>query len=529
MSKIAYLILCHKNAEAVGDWIDAHLATKSYVAVHFDKRGSDEDFIKLTARFAGNKDVVFVSRRRCGWGEWSLVDATLEMLREALSSFKRATHFFLVSGDCVPIKPAKYIQAALDERSMDYIEVQDFNTSGWIQTGMVEDRYRYRHYFNERESRSLFYRSLGLQRLLGLSRNPPKGMTMKIGSQWWCLRRKTAETIVDFLNRRRDVVRFFKTVWIPDECFFQSIVWHLIPASELSNHPPTFLTFSDYGMPVVYHTDHLDYLKQQPRFFARKASEHQPELRESFSQLYLSDQGKIKLSDKGKVIYDFTVNSGRGGTRFAPLAARSSGSVGRDKQIDIVVCKDWWMGKMIAEASAKAGKHMPLGYVFQEEDAGFPDMGGYERGLGKRQIHRRSFINMVNQLTGMNHLTFCVDPAFIGVLKDFETDQCKTRFLYVGLDWSDVFCAGHAYRLGLLDQDDPKADPVIVQTMRHNLMDEEKKLLDEDLSQFSRIDPNRTMAQNSATLRSFSGMSAKSASALLTRLNYTIKGKAHVI
>ena len=79
-----------------------------------------------------------------------------------------------------------------------YIESFDFFDSDWIKTGMKEDRLIYRHFFNERKHKLLFYTSVKLQRRLGLSREIPADMQIMIGSQWWCLRRRTIEWILDF-------------------------------------------------------------------------------------------------------------------------------------------------------------------------------------------------------------------------------------------------------------------------------------------------------------------------------------------
>ncbi len=44
--------------------------------------------------------MVFAQRRwKCGWGEWSLVGATLEAVRAAVAAFPRATHFYITHSD----------------------------------------------------------------------------------------------------------------------------------------------------------------------------------------------------------------------------------------------------------------------------------------------------------------------------------------------------------------------------------------------------------------------------------------------
>ena len=52
-------------------------------------------------------------------------------------------------------------------------------------------------------------------------------------------------------------MRFFRTTWIPDETFFQTLVRHLVPEGEIRTRTLTFLMFTDYGMPVTFYNDHF--------------------------------------------------------------------------------------------------------------------------------------------------------------------------------------------------------------------------------------------------------------------------------
>ncbi|MDP5359579.1 MAG: beta-1,6-N-acetylglucosaminyltransferase, partial [Paracoccaceae bacterium] len=128
------------------------------------------------------------------------------------------------------------------------------------------------HFFNERTQKRRFYTSLALQQRFGLTRQVPDDLQIMIGSQWWCLRRRTIEAVMEFAYARRDVMRFFRTTWIPDETFFQTLVHHLVPSREIENRTLTFLMFSDYGMPVNFYNDHYELLMGQNALFARKIS-----------------------------------------------------------------------------------------------------------------------------------------------------------------------------------------------------------------------------------------------------------------
>ncbi len=229
MATIAFILLCHKDPDAVVQQAQSLTAAGDHMAIHFDGSASDDDFARIKEGLAGNPNVVFAKRIRCGWGEWSLVQATLNALDSALAAFPRATHFMMVSGDCMAIKSAEFAHDFLEADDCDYIESFDFFESDWIKTGMKEDRLVYRHYINERKHKKLFYWMLQAQRKLGLKRAIPEDIQVQIGSQWWCLRRLTIEWIREFVAERPDVVRFFRTTWIPDETFFQTLVRHLVP------------------------------------------------------------------------------------------------------------------------------------------------------------------------------------------------------------------------------------------------------------------------------------------------------------
>ena len=235
MARIAYILLCHKDPAGIIAQAQRLTAVGDFIAIHFDARAKGEDFEKIRSALAANPNVAFAKKRiKCGWGAWSLVGATLLALQAAVDAFPRATHFYMLSGDCMPTKTAEFAHGFLDAQEVDDIESVDFYASDWIKTGIKEERLTYRHWFNERTDKRLFYASLNVQRRLKLARKVPADIQMQIGSQWWCLRRRTVEWVLDFTHKRPDVMRFFKTSWIPDETFFSrpsSAIWCPRPRS----------------------------------------------------------------------------------------------------------------------------------------------------------------------------------------------------------------------------------------------------------------------------------------------------------
>ena len=382
MGQIAYILLCHKNVDAIIEQTRQLTAAGDAVAIHFDARSPRAEFERLKAGLSGNENVVLAKRRvKCGWGEWSLVEATLSCLTSAVDAYPKATHFYLMSGDCMPIKTAEHTHAFIEERDKDFIESFDFFESDWIKTGFKEERLAYRHWFNERNQAKLFYVSYNLQRSLGIKRSPPLDLQMMIGSQWWCLRRVTVEAILEFIDARPDVIRFFRTTWIPDETFFQTLVRHVVPETEIENRTLTFLMFSDYGMPVTFYNDHHDMLLAQDYLFARKISPEAFDLKQRLGALYSQTGVSFQTSDEGPRLFKFLTGRGRIGERFAPRFWEKDSTIGRERSLLIVTCKKWHVAKRLLDRVGSVSNLPTIEYLFDEEGTPLPDLGGIQKTL----------------------------------------------------------------------------------------------------------------------------------------------------
>lgn len=479
--KIAYLLLCHKNADGVIAQVRALTETGDAVAIHFDRKGAPDAFAKLTGAFGDQPDVVFADRVSCGWGEYSLVQATLNMLKAARGAFSGVTHYQLISGDCYPIKSHAQIRQSLEPADCDYIEVNDFFDSNWIKTGLKEERLIYRHYFNERERKTWFYRALDLQRLLGLERKLPQGLRIKIGSQWWLLRASTVERMFDFMRKRPDVVRFFRTTWIPDETMFQTIAFHSAPLTEIRSHPPTALIFSDYGMPVVFHRDHESILRAEPRFFARKIAETRPDFRQHLLDRYVNDPtdspGTPPREEMIGRYYSYLASRGREGRRHGDRFWRRASTLDDSKEVLLIAAKKWHVGQRFAETVQRICGYPALGYVF-DDDTPLPlDLGGLEHGKDKRGRHRRAFLGLLFDALGVSRLAICVDPSRDDVIRDLAATDCRMRVLMIETPFSDDEYAGHAQRIGLIGRNAAHAQvDAISSALRAQFTDENRRL-----------------------------------------------------
>lgn len=508
MAKIAYILLCHKDPEGIIAQSKRLTAAGDCVSIHFDSRAPRNAFDRIQSALADNPGVTFAKKRiKCGWGEWSLVAATLLAVRAAVDAFPRATHFYMLSGDCMPIKSAEYAHAFFDREEADYIESFDFFNSDWIKTGIKEERLIYRHWFNERTQKPLFYASMRLQKKLRLDRAIPADLQVQIGSQWWCLRRRTIESILDLCRSRPDIMRFFKTTWIPDETFFQTLVRHLVPDHEIRARTPTFLMFTDYGMPLTFYNDHYDLLLSQDYIFARKISPDAKDLKERLGKLYAATGVPFSISNEGRSLFGFLTGRGRIGRRFAPRFWERETSVGRERTLLMVTCKKWHVAKRLVERVRDVTDIPALNYLFNEAATELPDLGGIQTTLEKRTRHRRALVRMLFDYWKTDHLLFCIDPANIDLMQDFYNDRAVVRLLEIDCDFTDDYIIGHARRVGLAgDNTSRETLDRLLPTIRYDVRFESDRIRDAGFAGYHRIRQSAPADENAVPLAHFLGI-----------------------
>ncbi|MEO1363016.1 MAG: DUF5928 domain-containing protein [Pseudomonadota bacterium] len=505
MAKIAYILLCHKDPLAIIKQAERLTAAGDYMSIHFDARADARAFAQIRGALADNPNVAFAHRRiKCGWGEWSLVQATLYAVEAAVEAFPRATHFYMLSGDCMAIKSAEYTHKFLDENDADFIESFDYFESDWIKTGFKEERLIYRHFFNERKHKKLFYASFNAQRRLGLTREVPADLQVMIGSQWWCLRRRTIEWVLDFTRKRRDVMRFFSTTWIPDETFFQTIVRHLVPEEEINSRTLTFLMFTDYGMPVTFYDDHYDLLLAQDFLFARKISAEARDLKRRLGLLYAAENVPFQISNEGASLFKFLTGRGRIGRRFATRFWETESTLGRDRELMIIICKKWHVAKRLLERIRIMTNVPTIEYLFNEEHTPLPDLGGIQTTLGKRTRHRRALMRMLFDYYETDRLIVCMDPGELDLLQDFAGDRSVTRMLEIQCGFSDSYLVGHAMRVGLAgEQTSPETLERLLPTIRNDMTFESDRIRDAEFEHLEQMREGADVTENAKALSRF--------------------------
>ena len=238
------------------------------VVFHIDKSTDPKEVERLKNSMARFDHVRFIKQRRCEWGTWSLVDASLAASETMLNEFPEVRHVFLSSGSCLPLQPARKLRAFLDAHpTTNFIESVTTKDVPWTVGGLNTERFTMRFPFAWKSQRLLFDLAVRVQRRLGIKRRMPEGITPHLGSQWWCLTRETLKAILtDPLKDR--YVRYFRRVWIPDESYYQTLV--RLYSTNIESRSLTLSKFDFQGKPHIFYDDHLPLLRRSDKFVARK-------------------------------------------------------------------------------------------------------------------------------------------------------------------------------------------------------------------------------------------------------------------
>lgn len=217
--RIAFLILAHNDAphlERLCRRLSGHA-----VFVHVDLKAANFPLEQI-AKLPGVN--VVTPRSRVYWGDFSMIEATLTMLTASQQQAK-FDRFVLLSGSCYPVKPLAALEEAL---SLD-------PRREWIGTTAITPRSPLHRLIGRRWRMKPFTSNSSLDAKIrpfwnkisaveGRDLEREIGMTPYFGSQWWALTNPCVMKILEFVDAHPAFVRAYRSVYGPDEHFFQTIV-----------------------------------------------------------------------------------------------------------------------------------------------------------------------------------------------------------------------------------------------------------------------------------------------------------------
>ncbi|MFN3231999.1 MAG: beta-1,6-N-acetylglucosaminyltransferase [Alphaproteobacteria bacterium] len=297
--KLAFLILAHRNPQQVARLCGALTSSESQIYIHLDRKCDAASFAEEIQTARLTEDVKFVdSRTPVNWGGYSMIQATLASIRQLLeeTSSTPPDYVFLLSGQDYPIKSNSEIQAFMSANAgTEFISFAQMPAPFWSEKEMR--RIREYQFFDypwllgaayeagtiARRKTLRFYTVTRLAKYLLPQRKFPAGLTPYSGSQWWALSRGCLEYVLDFLDRRPDVVKFFRWAGFPDEMVFQTVILNSDFASKASHEitnpvlsaPLCHLEWGHLDRPRTLTIDDWEALQASDKLFGRKFDMHE--------------------------------------------------------------------------------------------------------------------------------------------------------------------------------------------------------------------------------------------------------------
>jgi hypothetical protein len=269
---LGIVMLVHTALDRAEQVIRHWAAAGCPVVVHVDAAVAQQTFATFVSRLSDLPNVRFSGRHRCEWGTWGIVAATLVASEMLLAATPAIGHVFLASGSCLPLRPVQELRQYLSDRpDTDFIESATTADVPWTVGGLSEERFTLRFPFSWRRHRRLFDWYVNFQRRHRLTRKIPAGIEPHMGSQWWCLTRRTLSSILQDPERPQ-LDRYFRKVWIPDESYFQTLARR--HSRRIESRSLTLSKFDFQGKPHIFYDDHLQLLRRSDCFVGRKIWPH---------------------------------------------------------------------------------------------------------------------------------------------------------------------------------------------------------------------------------------------------------------
>jgi hypothetical protein len=221
--KLCYLILAHSDPQHLLELVSS-LNYNALFYVHIDKKVDIEPFKKHLATTNINW---VVNRQTVSWADISQVDATLSLIKEALTAEDEILRMILLSGACYPLKGPESIYSYFENNQQtEYIKYID----------MRQSLNHYMHHIHQKWFKAPMYR--GKNRFLTLLDKVGRAAFNKLhiknrwnedsipyfGSQWWALTPLCCEYIIDFVTQNQWFYEMNKYTFSPDEHFFHTII-----------------------------------------------------------------------------------------------------------------------------------------------------------------------------------------------------------------------------------------------------------------------------------------------------------------
>lgn len=274
----AYLIMAHNEFDILEKQLILLDDYRNDLYIHIDKkvRNFDFDYYKNIVK---KSNVYYVKRLDARWGDFSLVQSELILLKEATKS--KYKYYHLISGVDLPLKSNDEIHNFFNNH--DGLEFIHFCTEE--QSINVRDRVLQYHFMRwcRTKNKYINYITSKINEILRIAQNRVNfkrkwdvNVKLKYGSQWFSITHELAEYVIkkeDWINK------YFKYTLCSDELFLQTLVYNSkfkdkLYKKEMNDDYTSCMRYIDWkrGGPYTFREEDFKELINSERIFARKFS-----------------------------------------------------------------------------------------------------------------------------------------------------------------------------------------------------------------------------------------------------------------
>ena len=314
--KQAYLIIAHDKIEQLKFLVSLLDYKKHDIYILFDKKAQINREMKEQIESVVKESTLYFTKEiPIYWGDYSLVEAELELFTTALKN-NDYSMYHLLSGVDLPLDTAENIYNFFDER-------KDYNFLTMVSDELFEknkiyERVSFKYLVPHLSSRSInnkilkkglnIYRrfEIGLQRILKIDFFKKFNLELKYASNWCSLNNVAVEKLIENSSLIKNA---FKSGKVQDELFvptilYSSSLWGSVYSLEPTNDQSTdfqgnlrYINWWD-GSPYTWtdsekDIEQLKYGKEHGHLFSRKFDlEKYPELKEKILEIIYEDKNK---------------------------------------------------------------------------------------------------------------------------------------------------------------------------------------------------------------------------------------------
>ena len=282
--RLAYLIFVHKQPAQLGRLLRRLYCPGCTFFIHVDAKINLNSFRVMVNQVPADSVVWLTKRKTISWGDFSLSAAYLAGFQTILQQRAQPDFIITLSGQDYPIATNDTLHSWLAQHSeqtiLDHLMITD--TTPTI-LERVERYYLsttphrtlvYPHPNPDKLKKQLFNSALRLSSLFTLPRRMPLGHQLYFGTNWFQLKPLAARYLIDFCHSNPAYLQFFRTTYVPEEIFFQTILLNATDSirNTIYNQRLTFMQWDrppgSYGIPIS--TSELPAMLTSGKFFARK-------------------------------------------------------------------------------------------------------------------------------------------------------------------------------------------------------------------------------------------------------------------